>query len=63
MIERYSLMLWSPDVQVSYVIVCDSNTSAFTVLIIINIKNKNIKITAFIDCEVKRTFIYKDLVK
>ena len=56
-------MLWSSNIQVSCVIVCDLNTSAFTIPIIINIKNKSIKTIALIDCEVERTFIYKELVK
>ena len=56
-------MLWSPNIQVSYVIVCDLNTSAFTIPITINIKDKSIKTTALIDYEVERIFIYKKLVK
>ena len=56
-------MLQSSDVQVSYIIVYDPNTSAFTISIIINTKNKSIEIIAFIDYRVKETFIYKKLVK
>ena len=56
-------MLWSPDIQVSCVIVCDPNTSAFTIPIIINTKNESIETTAFIDCRAEGTFIYKELVK
>ena len=56
-------MLWSPDIQVSCVIVYDLNTSALTIPITINIKDESIEITALIDCEAKRTFIHKELVK
>ena len=56
-------MLWSPDVQVSHVIVCDPNTSALTIPIIINTKDKSIKTIALIDCRAEGTFIYKKLVK
>ena len=56
-------MLQSPDVQVFHVIVCDTNTSVLTILITINTKDKSIKTTALIDCKVKGTFIYKELVK
>ena len=56
-------MLRSPDVQVSYVIVCDPNTSALTIPIIINTKDKSIKTIALIDCRAEGTFIYKKLVK
>ena len=56
-------MLQSPNVQVSYIIIYDPNTSAFTILITINTKDKSIKTTALIDCGAKRTFIYKELVK
>ena len=56
-------MLWSPDVQVFYVIVCDPNTSALTIPITINMKDKSIETIALIDCGVKRTFIHKELVK
>ena len=51
-------MLWSPDVQVSCVIVYDPNTSALTISITINIKNKSIEITTLINYGVKGTFIY-----
>ena len=56
-------MLRSPDVQVSRVIVCDPNTSAFTIPIIINTKDESIKTTALIDYGVEETFIHKELVK
>ena len=56
-------MLQSPDVQVSYVIVCDPNTSALTIPIIINMKDESIETIALIDYRVKGTFIYKELVK
>ena len=56
-------MLWSPNVQVSYVIVCDPNTSALTIPIIINTKDESIKTIALIDCRAEGTFIYKKLVK
>ena len=56
-------MLQSPDVQVSYIIVCDPNISALTILITINMKDKSIKTIALIDCGAKGTFIYKKLVK
>ena len=56
-------MLCFPNIQVFYIIIYNSNTSAFTILIIINMKDKNIKTTAFIDCEAEKTFIYKNLVK
>ena len=63
MIGRCSLILQSPNIQVSCVIVCDPNTSAFTILITINIKDKSIETIALIDCGAERTFIYKKLVK
>ena len=53
-------MLWSPDIQVSYIIVCDPNISALTILITINIKNKSIETTALIDCGAEETFIIKN---
>ena len=56
-------MLRSPDVQVSCVVLCDPNTSALTIPIIINMKDKSIKTTALIDCGAEGTFIYKELVK
>ena len=56
-------MLRSPDIQVSRVIVCDPNTSALTIPIIINMKDKSIESIALIDCGAERTFIYKKLVK
>ena len=56
-------MLWSLDVQVSHVIVCDLNTSALTIPIIINMKNKSIKTTALIDYRAEGIFIHKKLVK
>ena len=56
-------MLWSPDVQVSRVIVCDPNTSALTIPITINMKNESIETTALIDCGAEGTFIHKELVK
>ena len=56
-------MLRSPDVQVSHIIICDPNTSALTIPIIINMKDKSIKTTALIDCGAERTFIYKELIK
>ena len=56
-------MLRSPDVQVSRVIVCDPNTSAFTIPITINTKDESIEITALIDCGAEGTFIHKELVK
>ena len=59
MIGRYSSILRSPDVQVSYIIVCDLNTSVLTILIIINIKDESIETTAFIDYRVEGTFIHK----
>ena len=63
MIGRHSSILWSPDVQVSCVIICDPNTSALTIPIIINMKNKSIETTTLIDCGVEGTFIHKELVK
>ena len=63
MIGRYSLILQSPNVQVSCVIICDPNTSAFIILITINMKDKSIETTALIDCGVEGTFIHKKLVK
>ena len=63
MIGRRSSMLRSPDVQVSCVIVCDPNTSALTIPIIINIKDENIETIAFIDYGAEETFIHKELVK
>ena len=56
-------MLRSPDVQVSRVIVCDPNTSALTIPITINTKDKSIETTALIDCGAEGTFIHKELVK
>ena len=56
-------MLQSPNIQVSHVIVYDPNTSALTIPITINMKNKSIETTALIDCGVKGTFIHKELVK
>ena len=56
-------MLRSPDVQVSRVIVCDPNTSALTIPITINTKEKSIKTIALIDCRAERTFIHKELIK
>ena len=56
-------MLRSPDVQISRVIVCDPNTSALTIPIIINTKDKSIETIALIDYKVEGTFIYKKLVK
>ena len=56
-------MLRSPDVQVSRVIVCDPNTSALTIPITINMKDKSIETIALIDCGVEETFIHKELVK
>ena len=57
------MILQSSNIQVSYVIVCDPNTSALTISIIINIKDKSIKTTALIDCGVEEIFIYKELIK
>ena len=56
-------MLWSLNVQASRVIVYDPNTSALTIPIIINTKDKSIETTALIDCGAEGTFIYKELVK
>ena len=56
-------MLWSPNVQVSCVIVYDPNTSALTISITINTKNESIETTALIDCRAEGTFIYKKLVE
>ena len=56
-------MLRSPNVQVSYVIIYDLNISAFTIPIIINIKDESIETIALINCRAKETFIYKKLVK
>ena len=56
-------MLQSPDVQVSHVIVCDLNISAFTISITINMKNKSIETTALIDYRAEGIFIHKELVK
>ena len=56
-------MLRSPDVQVSRVIVCDPNTSALTIPITINTKDKSIETTALIDCGAEGTLIHKELVK
>ena len=50
-------MLYSPDIQFSYIIVCDPNISTLTIFIIINTKDKSIKIIAFIDYRVERSFI------
>ena len=63
MIRRHSLMLQSPDIQVSHIIVYNPNTSALTIFIIINTKDETIETTAFIDCGVEGTFIHKELVK
>ena len=63
MIGRYSLILQSPNIQVSCVIVCDPNTSALTIFITINMKDKNIETIDLIDCGAEGTFIYKKLVK
>ena len=57
------MILWSPDIQVSCVIVYNPNTSALTIFITINIKNKSIETTALIDYGAKGTFIYKKLVE
>ena len=57
------MILWSSNVQVSYVILCDPNISALTISIIINTKDKSIKTTALIDCRVERIFIHKELIK
>ena len=56
-------MLWSPDVQVSRVIVCDPNINALTIPITINIKDESIETTALINCGAEGTFIHKKLVK
>ena len=56
-------MLWSPNVQVSCVIVCDPNISALTILITINTKDKSIETIALIDCRAEGIFIHKKLVK
>ena len=56
-------MLWSFNIQVSCVIVCDPNISALTISIIINIKDKSIETTALINCGVKGIFIHKELIK
>ena len=56
-------MLQSPDVQVSCIIVCDPNTSALTISITINMKDKSIETTALINYRAEGTFIYKELVK
>ena len=56
-------MLQSSDVQVFCIIVCDPNTSALTISITINTKDKSIETIALIDYGVERTFIYKKLVK
>ena len=56
-------MLQSPDVQVSYVIICNPNTSAFTIPITINTKDESIEITTLIDCGAEGIFIHKELVK
>ena len=56
-------MLQSSNVQVSYIIIYDPNTSAFTIPITINTKDKSIETTALIDCGVEETFIHKELVK
>ena len=60
LIGRHSSILWSPAVQVSHVIVCDPNTSALTIPIIINMKNKSIETTALIDCGAEEAFIIKN---
>ena len=56
-------MLYSSNVQVSYIIIYDLNTNIFTIFITINIKNKSIKTIALINYRVKKTFIHKDLIK
>ena len=56
-------MLWSSNIQVSCVIVYDPNTSALTIPITINTKDKSIKTTTLINYRAERTFIYKELVK
>ena len=56
-------MLQSPNVQVSRVIVCDPNTNALIIPIIINMKDESIETIALIDCGAKETFIHKELVK
>ena len=56
-------MLWSLDIQVSHIIIYNSNTSAFTIPIIINMKNKSIKTITVIDYGAEEIFIYKELVK
>ena len=56
-------MLRSFDIQVFCIIVCDPNTSALTIPITINTKDKSIKTIALIDYRVEGTFIYKKLVK
>ena len=38
-------------------------TSTLTILIIINTKDKSIKITTLIDYKAEKIFIYKDLIK
>ena len=56
-------MLYSFNVQVSYIIVCDININTLTIFITINIKDESIKTIAIIDYKVKKTFIHKDLIK
>ena len=56
-------MLWSPNIQVSHVIVCDPNTSALTIPITINMKDKSIETIALINYRTEGIFIYKKLVK
>ena len=56
-------MLRFPNVQVSHVIICDLNTSALTIPIIINTKDESIETTALIDYGAEGTFIHKELVK
>ena len=63
MIEKHSSILRSLDVQASRVIICDPNTSALTIPIIINTKDESIETIALIDCRAEGTFIYKKLIK
>ena len=56
-------MLYFHNVQVFYIIIYNSNTSAFTILIIINMKDKNIETIALINCRVEGTFIHKKTSK
>ena len=63
LIERYSLILYFFNIQVFHIIIYNPNISAFTIFIIINIKNKSIETIAFIDYKTERIFIYKNLIK